>query len=350
MEVHKTGPSHAEESKGESKGQLPRWRLILWFLLALLGIAAIVWVVQDTGRDEVRRLLVKTAPWLPLALSVEGLRVFLEGLGTRILVGPRVPWHAMVRAQLVGHAMCMSLPAGRATGEAVKAAMLSKFIGGVDAVRTSFSTHGLTLMASGMVAFCCLIPTALYTGFSLLTVGLSILITIAFLGGFLLPRAVEVRWLHRLMQRVPFLARIGHKFSKDGVQAQTWPWQVTACFIGSRLGQVLIVGILCIPLNITTNPLKVMVLYGLELSAVSIGELVPGQLGVTETAFKLAAPIIGNAATHLVSLALVLHVVQLFWVAVGYTYGLLTGAGHIIRQRAARRNAERLSTQETTPT
>jgi len=60
-----------------------------------------------------------------------------------------------------------------------------------------------------------------------------------------------------------------------------------------------------------------------HMVATSAGDLVPGQLGVTDAAFALAAPALGLSLAAAVAVALLSHGVQLVWCAAGALTPLL---------------------------
>jgi hypothetical protein len=61
--------------------------------------------------------------------------------------------------------------------------------------------------------------------------------------------------------------------------------------------------------------------------ATSAGDLIPGQLGVTDAAFALAAPALQLSLASAVAVALLSHGVQLAWCAAGALTPLLFRAG-----------------------
>ena len=66
---------------------------------------------------------------------------------------------------------------------------------------------------------------------------------------------------------------------------------------------------------------------GLNLVALAVGALVPGQLGVSDGAFALSAKTLGTTTAKAMSIALLAHAMQVLFVLVGSLLPLLWKTG-----------------------
>ncbi|HTJ83016.1 MAG TPA: hypothetical protein VL400_14950, partial [Polyangiaceae bacterium] len=73
--------------------------------LGLLGLGAVVFMVDHLGRDAVWASLGPSLRWLPVVAAIEIGRIAAETIATRIALGERaalIPRAALFRAVLVG--------------------------------------------------------------------------------------------------------------------------------------------------------------------------------------------------------------------------------------------------------
>src|SRR5262249_686047 len=109
-----------------------RRKLVIHAAFGVVGLAALGLIIRGVGASTLFGILRASARWLPLLFAIDALRVAAEAVVTRSLsarVRRRVPLGELARIHVVGYAVAMTMPAGRAAGEAVKAAMLARFVG-----------------------------------------------------------------------------------------------------------------------------------------------------------------------------------------------------------------------------
>src|SRR4051812_22465845 len=96
----------------------------LWLAVSLAaGSAAVYLVVRQAGFSAIAQAIRSALGWLPLVLAIEGFRIATEVMAAKslfTLVDARVPKAALIRAQLVGYAICNMVPVGRMASEAAK--------------------------------------------------------------------------------------------------------------------------------------------------------------------------------------------------------------------------------------
>jgi lysylphosphatidylglycerol synthase-like protein len=267
---------------------------VLHPVCAVLGVALLAVLVQRAGAEELGRVLARAAPWLPLVLLLEVARQALDAVATWVAYGSRareVPWHCMLRAQLISTAVSSVAPAGRASGEATKAALLSPYTGGATALAAAATSQAASLVSGGLVCLPCAFAAYLRTGASWLTLVLG---------------------MHAL---VLLLVGLGMHTGMHG-RALPPARPLVATLLGRTL-QVAQYGTLAVAVGIDTTVVEALVAQGLHLVSMVVGALVPGQFGVRDGAFALSASAFGTTPARAMSIALLAHGTQGLFVLLG---------------------------------
>ncbi len=261
---------------------------------AVVGVALLVLLVQHAGVEELGRVLSHAAPWLPWVVLLEVVRLSLEAVATWVAYGSRareVPFRCMLRAQLISTAVSSVAPAGRAAGEAAKAALLSPYTGGATALAAAATSQAASLVSGGLISLPCAFAAYRLTGVSWLTLALG---------------------AHAL---VLLLMGLGmHAGLRDGALPPARP--LVATFLARTL-QVVQYGLLAVAVGIDTSAVEALVAQGLHLVSMAVGALVPGQFGVRDGAFALSAKAFGTTTARAMSIALLAHGMQVLFVLLG---------------------------------
>ena len=132
---------------------IARRRIVRLALLAA-GILLIAWLVRSAGTDQVLAAMVRAGPWLPLVVLLEATMPFADFVASRALVGARapVPPSSWLRASSLAYASSILLPAGRAAGEATRAATLTPAIGLARATGACTRLQAAALLANAVVS------------------------------------------------------------------------------------------------------------------------------------------------------------------------------------------------------
>lgn len=267
---------------------------VLHPVCAVLGVALLAVLVQRAGAEELGRLMSRAAPWLPLVLLLEVARLSLDAVATRMAYGSRareVPWPCMLRAQLIGTAVASVAPAGRASGEATKAALLSRYTGGATALAAAATSQAASLVSSGLVCLGGAVAASVRTGASWLTLVLGVhALVLLLLGG----------GMHA------------------GLHGRALPpaRPLVATFLARTL-QAVQYGTLALAVGIDTTVVEALIAQGLHLVSLAVGALVPGEFGVREGAFALSAGAFGTTPARAMSVALLAHGTQGVFVLLG---------------------------------
>ncbi|WP_223756264.1 lysylphosphatidylglycerol synthase domain-containing protein [Myxococcus sp. RHSTA-1-4] len=301
------------------------WRRRLVGLLrpvfALAGLGMLALLVRKAGPRELGTVLAEAAAWLPCVALLELGRQCMDALATRSSYGAaagHVPLRVLARAQLIGTAVSSMAPAGRAAAEATKAAFLTPHMGGGTATAAAATSQSASLAAGGFISFPCALASYLLTGMSLFTVAMLVH------GVVLVALSAGVRACMRAKRPGVWLACRFRRWSSHAEQFQATarcgsllPWRPTLAFLGSRVLQVGQYAVLTHAVGIDTSLVQALFSQGLYLCALAVGSLVPGQVGVSDGAFALAAGVLDTTAARAMSVALLGHVVQLLFVVAG---------------------------------
>ena len=299
-------------------------------LFALVGLAATAALVASEGASALGSALAAALPALPACAALEVGRVSCEALAARSADAEKASRPALARlwlAQLVGHAFLTVAPAPRTAAEAAKATLLAGDWGPARAAAIGASVQGATLFAvAAMSAAGCAatlargVRGALPTTMGANAVGVGV----AGLGFVLALRSKRVAgWVARALAW-PRVARrwpgAGASFALFGeaCAGRTRVALPAACLVGSMLCQVTQLALLAHHVAGQGSATGAFAAFGAQLVAASVAVAVPGQLGVREASFVLAAEAIGTTPARAASIALAWRAVQLSFALAGF--------------------------------
>jgi Lysylphosphatidylglycerol synthase TM region len=302
-------------------------KVLVHAAFAAMGLLAIGLLVRGVGAAALGSVLRTSARWLPLLFAVDALRVVAEAAATWSLaerVRRRVPLAELARVHLVGYAVAAVVPAGRAAGEAVKAAMLSRFVGAAEAAAVAAANQATSLLGGILGGFACLVAALAMTGASPLSgaVGGFVAVTVAGFAGVQMAcrgKALTGAILRRFTGR----ESASQAFHEALGRIPIVPRGATAAHAVNRLVVVVELGILLAVLGGRHGPGEALLAQGVNLVAGTVGDVVPGQLGATDGAFALAAPTLGLRLADGVAIAVMLHAVQAMWAVIGWVVPLV---------------------------
>ncbi|MBU8898889.1 UPF0104 family protein [Corallococcus sp. H22C18031201] len=318
------GPAIGEAEPGRALfGGSWRLRLIVGIriLFALLGLGMLAMLVHRAGPSELGLALKEAAPWLPWVALIEVGRQALDASATWLAHGPRarlIPVSVLARAQLIGTAVSSMAPAGRAAAEATKAALVTPYTGGAAASSAAATAQAASLGAGGLISFPCAYASFLMTGNSAFTIAMLIHGTVLLLTSLGVRACMRARklgaWLRRRRKRWASQTEV---FQDSACSGPLLPWRPMLAFMCSRSLQVMQYAVLAHAVGINASAVQALFAQGLYLVALALGSLVPGQVGVTDGAFSLAAGALGTTTARAMSIALLAHTVQAGFVLAG---------------------------------
>lgn len=291
-------------------------------LLALLGLAAVVAIVLEVGVEQLTDVLVPALPWLPLATALEVLRIGMDGVSTRQTLGTRgkvVPWLPLFASHLVAYSVMAVAPAGRATAEAVKASLLSRWTGGATAAAMGTANQANVLLSSGTFTLLSAWAAYVVTGWSILTWVLLAHFASMNVFGLALRAAARYErlgaWLGR---RFPRLGRHAAAFHSASRETPLYPVKPVGAMILGRVFQAGHFGVVAAAVGITPSVAGALAVHGVYLVVAAVAVMIPGQLGASELGFQMSAEILHTTETRAVAIALLSHAVQITLTVAGF--------------------------------
>ncbi len=276
----------------------------------------IVYFLHATRLDDVRDALVQLAAWIPVLFVLEGARIAVEAAGTRALYLPyRVPLGLLARSHVIGYSLAFYMPAGRATAETVKAAMLAKCATPARAAAVAAANQSLALLGMSAAGFACMIGAALVPGSGKLVASVAAVASLTGALGFAIRFAtlhLDAGWLRRFAPKAAIVV------GDARAEIPRWfPPFPLAMFLANRLLQLASIAVLLYALAGTVTVTSTLVAGAVNLVGASLGDMVPGQLGATDATFSVSAGLVGLTPSAAISIALMIHIVQMTWMAIG---------------------------------
>lgn len=323
----------SEPEETEERSRWDRLKAIGRWLLLGLGVGAVVYLVYDAGPGLVWRTLVAAAVFLPFVALGEIGFVGMDVLSLRLMYGrhaQRVPGSVWLRSAMMAYGIMILLPAGRAGGEVMRAANLAPYVGGARAAAGAAVLQGVTLFGNTIISVPCYVAVAIAAGptdlLALLVLGNGIVTGL--IGTVLLFGARFARVGGWLGKRISALATHGASFDaslREMPRAPVGP--VVAASVG-RLSQAVQYGVILLAVGGTLTVGNALIAQAIHLVGAGLGDMVPNQAGITETAYRLSAsfaPTLGlqDAAAQMISIALIHRIVQFSLAGLSLAVGAL---------------------------
>jgi len=299
-------------------------RKLVGLLPAVVGVAVLVAVASFVGVAKVGQRLEGALVWLPLLFLLEGVRIPLEGVATRRLLGARaarVPLALLARVQLVFYAISACTPGGRVLGEASKVALLGGRVGVPAASAAATASQATSLVADALVVLVGAGAVYELSGFTKLTA-----LTLVFVAGCILLAAVVVAatrtsFTPAWLERFPRLAQFLDTWRRAARAQRLFAGDVIAILVVARVAQVLLLGASLAAVGGGFSLLRAWSLLALVMGGSVVGEAIPAQLGATDAVLVAAAPTLGIDQAQAATVGVLYHVVQLGWAVIGAIAG-----------------------------
>jgi hypothetical protein len=303
------------------RGMRPRLRLLLHLAFAVVGVGALGAMIHQVGPAKLGALLAGAVGWLPLLLALEAVRIAADAASTYFLYrrwGSGLPLREILRVQLVAYPVSILAPASRTAAEAMKAQALARLTTGARAAAVATMNQSFALYGGALITVPCLAASLAMTGASVLSLGLALQLVLSAAAGVGLQFVARGRavggWLGRRFARVAMAAEQFQTALSEHAPVSALP---LSCAVVNRTAQVLQYTILVLAMSGSTSLGRSLLAQGINLVGTSLGDLVPGQLGVTDGAFALSASALGITAADAIAISVLAHFVQMCWVFVG---------------------------------
>ena len=295
----------------------------------VVGLALGVYMVRGAGFARVAEVVRAAGVWVPMLVLLELGVIGADTFAARALLeggrgaSTRAALPLWLRSSALANVCSVFLPAGRAAGEAARAAALAPVFG---TARAAFAGARLqvcslvgTALASLVLAALCrgLVPAA--GALTLLLFGNGVLCT-ALAGGIFVVAGSRrlAAWLGRLRAR--FAPNASQKAdveraalpAREAKLARTASVHAVALCTAGRAIQALQYGVAVVAVGGTFTLRSAVTADGIHVVAASGGDLMPNQVGAMEAAYRwFAAPLgFGEAPERALSIAVLMHGVQ----------------------------------------
>jgi hypothetical protein len=290
--------------------------------LLVVGVTLATFLVRKVGVEKVVEAFRAAGPYLPLIALLEISVAATDTLGARMFAGPaarHVPLLTWLRTTAIVYSSTMLLPAGRATGEAGRAATLAPHIGVGRATGIASRVQAGALYGNAFVS----LIAALFVGASM---GWDAKLALALFGNVALCglAGTVVFLLARSTRFAAWLKKRAKKFVEshspsvgDPPTAAEEARGLLLC-ISARLVQTTEYAVVVGALGGGFSVAKGFTAQGIHLVAAAVGDVVPGQMGAMEGAFMLFGSALGFAGdpARAITVALVVRVAQVSMVLV----------------------------------
>lgn len=303
----------------------------LRILIALAGIGLVVLVIRHEGPSRIAAALRRAQPVLPLAFSLEFGRLVMEALASRAALGARgrlVPWSRLLLAQFIAHGMLNVAPVGRTSAEVTKAALLGRWVGGVEAAAAGALMQSSTFVAVATVSLVCGLVTLLAAGptpaphpslvptlAGLLFANAALLFCLGVGLRALLRYRRAADWVKR---RLPSHLLLVERFCNEAAMGDLFAFRPAFFLTLGMVCQILQMKVLADGVGGAGTIHGAFAAQGVHLVMASLAAFVPGQLGAREAAFGLAAEALGTTPAAATSIALLAHASQIALSLVGF--------------------------------
>jgi hypothetical protein len=270
------------------------------FLGAIVGFILVCIVLNQTGVERVWAALLSASIYFPLILAGEFFFGFFGMLAQRSLYGDDrhlIPWSEFLKAGCVAYAMMGLLPMGRPVGEAARAVLLSKYVGRVKATAIGVQSQVVALLITGLVSV---------------------------LGALALPNWATIANATLILALALGTLFFGKRFkARDCLKVEPLLLELLG-----RFSQVIQNGFLVLAVGGAFGIIPALCSESLHLVGATLGDLVPGQLGVTELVYREASATLNLEPEDALSIALLAHMAQLFWVVAALVVNVMMVSQH----------------------
>jgi len=285
--------------------------------VGLIGIGVLAAAIAYAGAGDVWRGLGKSAPMLPWVLALEAAMVVCNTFALRALYGPlvsRTSTRGWIRAAMVGYAVGVVAPLGRAAAEASRAVLLKRGVGGPRAAVAAVQMQGVVLLANFIASTIAFIASIHVLGSSRASLFVAANAALALVLG------MSILVVRKRGRPGRLMGNFGAEF--DATPGATRP-EVAGSIVWETVARVLQFaqcGVALLAVGRAFSPGVTLAVQGTQLVGSTLGDAIPAQLGATEATLVMSASALMLTSTMAATLALLIHAAQLVLAA-------LCGAG-----------------------
>jgi hypothetical protein len=307
-------------------------------LSVAVGLGAVAFLVYKSGAQDVWNAVTRAPLLFVVVFLLEVAQAAIESYAVIALFGPdraKIPLREAVRSSMFCYSLVGVLPLGRATGEAARAAILSRYTGFPAAGAAAARMQAITLIGNAFISIPCALGTWLLTGPSWLFLGIVIHFVVTGVVGF----GIILAGRH---------SRIGDRLKKYFRGAEQWGSALdgelqssdrlkgpTVWIFVSRVIRLFQRAALLAAVGCAFGPLVSLGSESINLVAGMVGDIIPMRLGVNEAIYAIGAKSMSMSMSDAVAMALLNHVAQLLCVGIGFLSPLLATQEQRDAERAA---------------
>ncbi len=215
-----------------------------------------------------------------------------------------------LRSAAIAYASTVILPAGRAAGEAMRAATLTPSVGVGRATATCSRLQACVLVSNAGISF--VIAAVVFAGgangvLALALLGNAVACTLLAVLVFVAARSKRVaQWLKKRFKKLAQMTETEGQSSGAAADVRG----IGLSFVG-RLFECTQYGVVLHAIGGKATVASALTAQGIHLVGASVGDLVPNQMGVTEGAYRLFTSALDVTVAQALSIALVVRLVQL---------------------------------------
>lgn len=300
-----------------------RWLAYLRVALLLFGVAAMVALVRRVGPATVAGALLSAGPFVPLLVALEAAWMGMDVFVLRALLGTRArqaSWSVWARSAVTVYPVTILFPAGRATAEATRAAMLAPYLGAPATGFAAIQIQGSSLLGSASISLLALaVIIATIGAHHRLTAAVGISAILLGLMGIAILFGSRTEKSRALVRRFLPLGAVELATADPTSRPLV---AVALSFVGRALQAVFFT---C-ALFATTGQLSPrfgIIAQSIAVAGSTFGDVVPQQAGVTEGAFAYFADTIGlgNAPEKALATVLLMRACQIMLTGIAFLIG-----------------------------
>ncbi len=296
-------------------------------LAAAIGFAALFLLVHHSDPKEVLEAILHAPLLFPVVVALQAFVVGLESWAVLLLYGERrhaIPFREVWRSSMFSFAVVVVFPFGRAVGEAARATMVAKYVGSPLAAAAAGQIQAATLFGNAIISIPCL-----FAVYALVGVGWLFWAIV----GHLVLSAGLATGLVLAGRYAGLVKRLGRFFpggeewgSQVDQHLRTDPRHLIApamMVLLSRLVDTCQRAALLAAVGGAWGPAHSLASEGINLVAAAAGDAIPGQVGILEAGYSMAAGVLGVDKGAAVAMGLLFHLAVAVWVGFGFLAALL---------------------------
>ncbi len=294
---------------------------------AILGFGCLALLVYHSDPRSVWDAVTHAPLMFPLVVLLQALVVGFESWALLLLYGPLrrgIPAREIWRSSMFSFAVVVVFPFGRAVGEAARAAMLSRYVGSARAAAAAAQIQAVTLLGNAIISVPCLIAAWLLVGTGwLFWAVLGHFAISALLASAMIVAGRHAGFVAKLGRFFPGGAAWGSKVDQHLRNEQQNIGRPLFFIVLSRVVDTLQRMVLLVAVGGTFGIVEGFGSQGINLVASSAGDAIPGQVGVIEMGYSLAAEVLNLSRGNAIAMGVLFHLAVLLWVGLGFLAALI---------------------------